>query len=95
MEDAAVVEVGTKLDSNQPTMSPPNSLGHRQTDKKGSAVDFWQTLPLARLWLGAQAFISHAVASLKKKPIPLITPVMIDFSGRGHTSNQLLRYLHQ
>ncbi len=25
--DSAVVEVGTKLDSNQPTMSSPNPLG--------------------------------------------------------------------
>lgn len=27
LEDSAVVEVGTKLDSVQPTMSPPNPLG--------------------------------------------------------------------
>lgn len=67
LEDAAVVEVGTKLDNNQPTMSPSKLTG-TQKDKKGSAVDSWQTLPLAGLWLSAQAFILHAVAKQKKSP---------------------------
>lgn len=43
--DSAVVEVGTKLDSNQPTMSSPNPLGEK-TEKESSS-GFLATSPLA------------------------------------------------